>query len=78
MIRVADQLLVLGINDEIEQFEGYVADQYGAIVGDLGNPHLAISSLDRQFHLLKNPKGDGTRGGLSLNRLDPLESQLVD
>jgi hypothetical protein len=73
-IGVPDQPLVSGIDDEIEQLQGYIADQYRAIISDLGNPHLAIASLDGHFHLFENAKGHRARRGLGLNRLDPLET----
>jgi hypothetical protein len=47
---VADQTLVLHIDDEIEQFQGDLANQDRQVVGDLADIEGAFAPLDCQPH----------------------------
>ncbi len=58
VVRVADELLPLGIDDKVEQLQRDEADQDRAVVGDLGNTHFAVTILDRQFHRLEDAEGE--------------------
>jgi hypothetical protein len=58
-------------------FQRLEADQNRAVVCDLGDTHLAVASLDGQFDRLENAEGHGVRGGLGLNRLEPLAAVSI-
>ncbi len=56
VVRIADELLPLGIDDEVKQLQGDVADQHGTVVRDFGDSHFAITIVDCQFHRSNMPK----------------------
>jgi hypothetical protein len=54
---ITDKTLADGIDHEIEQFQRYLTDQYGAIVRQFGDVAWAVPSLNRQAN-----------GAVNLNR----------
>ncbi len=48
VFRVADELLALRIDNEVEQLQGHLADDDGKFVRNLGDIAQAIAPLHRQ------------------------------
>jgi hypothetical protein len=63
VLGIADQFATDGIHDEIEHFERNLADESGAVVGDIGDVNCAVATLDGKSHRLVDAAvGDTGRG----------------
>src|SRR4051794_37974073 len=75
---VADEPLADGVDDEVQVFQGKLADQDGAILGEFDDGLQAVTTLDRQADGLVDLHGHGPRARPSGSGPDGSESQLLD
>ena len=57
MLGVADQALALGIDDPVEQFERYLAEQDGELITDFADVDGRVASPNGQTDCAKHRRG---------------------
>src|SRR5262249_39253900 len=78
MIGVAQEALSDRVDDEVERFEGKLADENGAIVGKFGDLHGAFALLHRESDRLVHVELDRTAAGASFAFAKRLQAQSLD